>query len=486
MKRIFFILFLSGAFCGYMFAADTNTTVPLATTIAPNAQIAMSTPGYLVTAGDIYMLGYLVGTTSVEYTIIVDTSYKIRVSNLAVLDAAGKSYLELKSQVEAIVTKNYPLSGVQFVLQTPAVFTVIVKGEVLNTAEINAWAFSRLSSIATPSLTKYASIRDITITSLNGKSQKFDLFKSQRFGDLGEDPYVRPGDIITVNRFSRSVTLNGAVERPGIYQLLPGEGLSNLISYYGSGLTPLCDTKRIELVRYVQSESVSGNKIFLDQRSIDSNFELQNFDTVTVSEITDLIPVMFIEGAIGPKTPANPEVSGRESVRFNKGENYAFLVRRSRALFTSVSDTAGAYIMRNGIQIPINLNPMLYDASYSSSYAVEDSDTLVVPFRQYFVSVSGAVTRPGRFPYIQDRDWSYYVALAGGFDTTRNNFSWVTITDIQGKQHKKADPITPETVIDASNNTVRYYFGQYSPVIVTTLGIIVSYYTVRDILAAHP
>lgn len=488
MKRSLLILFTLTFFTHFLFSADEETTTSdtIVSTVTTNAQIAMANPAYPVTAGDVYTLAYSASGTAIEYSILIDSSYKVRVSNLAIIDATGKTFIELKNQVEAIVSKNYPLSGVQLVLITPALFSVIVRGEVKNTIETTGGPLSRLSSVIKNSLTSYSSNRDIIVTSLNGKSATFDLFKANRLGDITQDPYMRPGDIITINRIQRSVTIAGAVERPGTYQLLEGEELGDLVKYYASGLTPVADKNRIELIRYVESASVSGDKILLTKSDIDSNYPLQNFDSITVTAITELVPVMFIEGAIGPKTTANPEVSGREAIRFNKGENYASLVQRSRNLFTSISDTANAYIMRGGAQIPVNLNPMLYDAGYKSTYFVQDNDTLVIPFRQYFITVSGAVMRPDRYPYILDRNWDYYIALAGGFDTTRNNFSWIKITDVMGKKHSKKDPITPETVINATSNTVRYYFNQYSPVIVTTLAIITSYYTVKGYYANDP
>ena len=106
----------------------------------PNIQIALSNPDYMVTPGDIYSLNYAVGTNPVSYKILVDTSYKIRVSNLAVLDATNKTYMQLKKQVEEIVSKNYPLSGVQFILTSPASFKITVTGCVSYSSEQKAWA----------------------------------------------------------------------------------------------------------------------------------------------------------------------------------------------------------------------------------------------------------------------------------------------------------------------------------------------------------
>ena len=230
----------------------------------PDPQLAMSSAAYPVTAGDVYQLSFIAGSTPVTYAIVVDTTYKIKVANFAVLDITGKTFLDVKSQVESIVSKNYPLSGAQFILKSPATFYIVTNGEVEVTAELKAWGLSRLSSVIKPVLTHYASVRDVTVTSSIGKKTTYDLFKATRFGDLSEDPYVRPGDVVTVNKVKRQVTLEGAVSRPGIYQLLDGEGLGKLISVYGGGMTPLSDPSRLEIVRYIGSTEVSGTKIILE------------------------------------------------------------------------------------------------------------------------------------------------------------------------------------------------------------------------------
>jgi hypothetical protein len=147
------------------------------------------------------------------------------------------------------------------------------------------------------------------------------------------------------------------------------------------------------------------------------------------------------------------------------------LVQRNQEWFSSVSDTRNAYIIREDQRIAVNLNPMLYDMNYRSDYYVEEEDTLVVPFRQYFVTVAGSVASPGRYPYIPDRTWEYYVALAGGFVRERNSLEAVVIRDIYGKRLTKGDIITPETTITARTNGVVYYFGQWGSVVTTVLSI---------------
>jgi protein involved in polysaccharide export with SLBB domain len=450
-----------------------------------NVQIAMSSPDYPVTPGDVYTLAYAAGSESVTYSIAVDTTYQVRVANLDIVDATGKTFNQLKTQVETIVSENYPLSGVQLALTAPALFTIQIKGEVAQAGERQVWALQRLSTFAAgDNLTAYSSIRDVKITSSSGSTATYDLFKAGRFGDLSQDPYVRPGDVITVNRVDRVVTIGGAMERPGRYQLLPGENLSELVAFYANGATPAADTSRIELIRLIGGKEESGDKLYLTQTDIAANFDLQHMDAITIPVITDLMPVMFVEGAVLSAADAALESSNRLTVRFNMGENYATLVRRNRAWFSPVSDTQKAYIVRGETRIHLDLNPLLYDSNNRSEEDVQDSDVLVIPFRQYFVSVAGAVMSPGRFPYIPDRDWEYYIGLAGGFNPDRNSLESIFIRNIDGTRLKKTDPITPETTITAHTNSFLYGFNRWAPIVTTVLSIITSFFTVMAVTGA--
>lgn len=483
MKKTLTILLMLASLA--VFAQETNvanTTYSdsdVEEEMAIRAQMAMTTRDYKVTAGDVYRVAFMAGTKNVDFTFVVDLSYRVRIANLGVVDASGLNYLQFKKRVEDLVTRNYPLGGVQIALIAPATFSVYITGEVEATTSTIAWGLSRLSSVLTH-LTPNASLRDIEIRSANGKMTSYDYFRAQRFGELDQDPYLRPGDVVTVNKAARTVVVEGEVNRPGTYQLLDGENLAELLERYGDGFTPVADPARMELVRYVDSESPSGSKQFFDKKAFEENLEIKNLDTVYVPSRQDLIPVMYLEGAISPNGANNG--AQRVPVRFNPGENYASLVRKNAALFTSISDTKNAYIQREEERLYLNLNPILYDPEYRSDHTVQNGDTLVIPLRQFFVTVTGAVMSPGRYPYIPDRDWEYYIALAGGFNKERNSFSALTIRDIQGKERSKSDAIPPEAIIDAKNSSFLYYFNRYSPVVVTVLTAIVSYYTIKDLI----
>lgn len=526
--------------CGRIEAQESSTvgagqnTQSVSAEDLQNAMLARSSAEYRVTPGDIYTLGYAAGTTMVTYIITVDSSYRIKVSNLGVINGAGKTFMQLKQEVEGVVSNNYPLSGVQLALTEAAVFRVYVKGEVVSAGEVSAWGLSRLSSLipaadnetstatgrqistvtgrqtstATDSqtggnsqinssrqkeLTRLASLRDIEIRSSNGTVKVYDLYRARRYGELNQDPYLRPGDVVTFKRLNREVSISGAVERPGLYQLLTGEHLKELVEQYGGGFTPIADSSRIEMIRYVGAVSGSGDKIRLTQESVAEDYELKHYDEVIVPDIASMRPVIFVEGAVraviaesvleeqgfqATTTSASVTASNRLVVQFNHGEDYAALIRRNKGWFLAVSDPGNAYLIRDGNRIAVNLNPMLYDTEYRSVLDVREYDTLVVPFRQYFVSVAGAVAAPGRYPYIPDRDWEYYIGLAGGFVQEKNALQAVEIRDMNGTKQAKETMIGPESTITARTNNFLYYFNQFAPPIMTVLSIVSTFLSV--------
>lgn len=460
----------------------TDGTTGFAPSSSTNLTLARSSLDYMVTPGDVYTLVYAAGNVPVTYVIVVDTASRIRTANLGIVNGAGKTFAQARREVEALVTNNYPLSGPQLVLTEVASFEVFVDGEVETVGSVRAWGLTRLSTLVGDNLTERASIRDVSVMSAGGQVQTYDLFRFTRNGEQGQNPYLRPGDVVTFNRTSRILTIRGAVERPGIYQLLEGENLKELVEVYASGFTELANPSRMEMVRYVNSQNVAGDRIALSTVDMENGFVLENLDNITVPLIADLMPALFVEGAVGLELleeGADRTVMNRLTVRFNTGETYAAMVRRNIIWFSALSDTKGAYVLRKGERIPMNLDAVLFGATSDDSIAVEDGDTLVVPFKQVFVTVAGAVLSPGTYPFNPGRNWEYYIAQAGGFTPTQNAMNKITITDANGRKMKKSDPIVPETVITASSNNFMY---TVAPIITFVLSIIGVGLTAIDVL----
>lgn len=460
--------------------ADSSSTIDAQT--KQRAQQAMANPDYRVLPGDIYHLGYTAGQTAVQYDIVVDASGIIRVSNLGVVNTNGKTFMTVKKQVETLISQNYPLGAVQFVLASPSSFSVIVKGEVSKTTEVKAWGLMRASQVINGLLTNFASNRYISITGISGKTIEYDLFKAIRDGDLRQDPYVSPGDVITIPRVKRRVTLSGSVERPGVYELDDNETLNTLIERYGNGFTvgEGVDKAQVKIVRIKDDGTAIPDTFFVDMDKEAETFSVLHKDTVYVEKRQILQTNIYIE------LPATASGSGQPlgktkviSIAFVPGDDFVSLIRQNMQLFTAAvtADTSSAYIFRQGKQLPISLNKVLFDAAYNENIPIEPGDRLIVPEIEQTVTVNGAVMRPGAYPYTPGRKSDFYIALAGGFDYQRNTGGAITITDVYGNKLGKNDIVGPNTIISARTNAFMYNFNIYMPLITVTatiLGIITS------------
>jgi protein involved in polysaccharide export with SLBB domain len=351
---------------------------------------------------------------------------------------------------------------------------VFVAGEVTKSSWVGITGLTRLSEVVTPLLTRYSSLRDVTVKSLNGAVKTYDLFKAERYGDISQNPFLEPGDEIRVKQLSMLVTIDGEVRRPGSYQLLPGEGLKELIEVYAQGFTEKANPQRLGLVRYVSESSPVGEKHELNYET-NKDFKVHIYDVITVPSKQDLMPVIWFEGAVGlSSTGASPETSQRIPFTFFPGETLSQAALANRKLFSAVSDLSKAYIIRSdGTHIPVDISKFIYNFDLSGDIILQQNDIIIVPFRQFFVSVSGAVRYPGRYPYIPDRTWEYYIGLAGGFDTERNGNQKITIYDVNSKKVEQTNRmIQPEDNIVAASNSFTYQLMRISTILSTVLSLV--------------
>jgi polysaccharide biosynthesis/export protein len=432
---------------------------------------AMSTPDYPVTPGDSYALSFITSAGPVAGSLVVDVGYSVGIPNIGTIDARGATFADFKGRVEKRVLEAYPLSSPRLILQSCGVFPVYVQGEVPAASIVYLWGLSRLSDLW-QGVTAYASNRDVRVRSAGGATKAYDLYAAARSGDLAQDPRLRPGDTVTFVKYSRSVSVQGEVRRPGVYQLLPSEGLRELVEAYCDGFTPKADAARLKLVRLVGGSSSIGEARILDFAK-DSSLALMDSDAIAVPPLQDNLPVVYFEGALGVGADGTVlDASQRIPYTFYPGETLSQAVQGLRAQFSAVSDLAAAYVSRNGGKHPVDLSAFLYSKDYRADLALSPGDVIVVPFRQLFVFVSGAVRIPGRYPYIPDRRWDYYVSVAGGFDLERNSGQKVSILDQDGRSQGKDRLIQPEDVVVAAQNNALYNIGKFATITSTAVSLV--------------
>ena len=509
IKRLFIfgisLLISFGAFAQSSSAAAAFTS----TDNIKRAQVAMATNEYIVTAGDIYSLVYNGGTFSIS----VDSTYRVRIANLGIINAKGLTIQEFKSKVEALIVNNYPTGGVQFFLSNPAQFHVYVKGEVKAARTVETWALAHVSDVLSSFYTDYSSRRFVKIISADGTEKRYDLYKASRLGDFFQDPYLRPGDTIVLEKLDRKIWLSGAVIREGEYELEPGEELKELIFDYGEGFNPYANKDKITLSRFVGGQTMYVAST-LKESDLHVTTPLACYDRVYVASMKDTASVVYVEGAVSkyydyengtffeidsdddgvsdyiefPGDVASaPASSARLVIPYSKDISCRALLTSNPLMLLNSADLRNACVIRTKIaadgkiteeKFMIDLDSVIHptgDSDNTDDFLLQPNDRLVIPFIQYFVTVTGGVTTPGRYSYQPDRTWDYYVNLAMGFDYDQSLFKIVKITDKNGKKLSKKSIIPPEAIIYAQRNSPNN--GWFVPLLSTLIAFVSSVLT---------
>ena len=197
------------------------------------------------------------------------------------------------------------------------------------------------------------------------------------------------------------------------------------------------------------------------------DYDLCDYDAVSIASVLRLKPIIFMEGAVrqveadSAAEVVDEAASRKTVVSFTLGEDYGDIVRRVSSFFSSQSDTGKAYIIRGSEVLPLNIEDLIYNRIEKAGITAEPFDTVIVPFRLYYVTVAGAVNAPGRFPYVPDRTWEYY----------QNGMEAISIQGPDGVKLSKKDVILPETTITAERNGFLYNFNRFAVPVTTLLSI---------------
>jgi protein involved in polysaccharide export with SLBB domain len=235
---------------------------------------------------------------------------------------------------------------------------------------------------------EYATIERLDKDRITTRLLAFNLGRAVLNKDPEHDLLLEPGDVVTIfgtkdirgpqARSSRLVRLEGEVDRPGVYQLQPGESLKGLVARAG-GVTGQA---------YLFGTEFSREATRARQRD-----SLQ--DAIRRLEVSS--------SAAGARQAAN--LSGTDAAaaaRLQAAEDEA---RRSQI-------NRLRNLQPNG-RIALELSPSIAKADELPDLPLEDGDAIMVPSRPGFVFAVGAVANENALLWRPGRTVKQYLAAAG-------------------------------------------------------------------------
>jgi polysaccharide biosynthesis/export protein len=215
---------------------------------------------YVVGPGDRFSV-QLFGNQNRTYNLDVNREGVVSFPELGPIRVGGLSFSAARRAIEARVSQQ--MIGVQasVAMGDARSIRVLVLGEAKRTGSytVSGLATMLTALFASGGVSPIGSLRDIQLKRQGEIVRRLDIYDLLLGGDTSDDAKLLPGDVIFIPPVGPTVSVDGEVKRPAIYELNGESSIAELVRIAG-GYTPEADAVRASLTRI----DVNGRRIVVD------------------------------------------------------------------------------------------------------------------------------------------------------------------------------------------------------------------------------
>jgi polysaccharide export outer membrane protein len=232
------------------FGYDLFEGVP--STFAPVSDIQVPVD-YIVGPGDTLEI-QLYGNDSSRYELTVERDGRLNFPKLGPVMVSGMTFEAARAAVEQRVAKQLIGTRVSVTMGELRSIRVFVLGEAEKPGSYTVSGLSTMTNalFVSGGVKKIGSLRNIQLKRNGRLVTTLDLYDLLLHGDTSGDRQLLPGDVIYIPPIGNTLSVDGAVRRPAIYELKEEKTVAQGIDIAG-GLLPDADEKRGQLERILPS-----------------------------------------------------------------------------------------------------------------------------------------------------------------------------------------------------------------------------------------
>jgi len=227
---------------GYdLFSRSPSTFAPVTNVPVP--------ADYMVGAGDELDV-QLYGSQNRNLTLIVRRDGSINFPELGPINVGGQRFSAVKSSIEARVERQMIGVRASVSMGDTRSIRVFVLGEAKRQGSYTISGLGTVTSalFAAGGVKPIGSLRHIQLKRQGEIVRELDLYDMLIRGDTHDDAKLLPGDAIFIPPVGKTVSVDGEVRRPAIYELDDESTIGDLVGLAG-GITAEADTSRTMLTR---------------------------------------------------------------------------------------------------------------------------------------------------------------------------------------------------------------------------------------------
>src|SRR5882672_4729606 len=263
------------------FGYDLFQGVP--STFAPVSDIQVPI-GYIVGAGDTLEI-QLYGNDASRYELTVGRDGRVSFPKLGPIMVSGMTFDQARAAIEQRVAKQLIGTHVNVTMGELRSIRVFVLGEAEKPGSYAVGGLSTMTNalFVSGGVKKIGSLRNIQLKRDGRLVTTLDLYDLLLHGDNSKDSQLMPNDVIFIPPIGNTLSVDGAVRRPAIYELKGEKTVAQAIDIAG-GLLPDADEKLGQLERILPSSLREMRNIDLTSPAGRAT-ELANGDKLFILEI---------------------------------------------------------------------------------------------------------------------------------------------------------------------------------------------------------
>jgi polysaccharide biosynthesis/export protein len=264
-------------------------------TFAPGANVPVPAE-YVIGAGDELDV-QLYGTKNGAYKLIVGRDGRVNVPQLGPMSVGGLTYPSAKAQVESEVERQMVGVHASVTMGETRSIRVFVLGDARQPGSYTISGLGTITSalFAAGGVRPIGSLRKIELKRRGALVRRLDLYDMLIRGDTTDDAKLLSGDVIFIPPIGPTVTVDGEVHRPAIYEIRNERSLAEVLQLAG-GLTPEADTTKVALTRIDAGLHRVVLQVDLGAAAGDS-LAVRNGDTLNVARLRPTLDAgIVVEG----------------------------------------------------------------------------------------------------------------------------------------------------------------------------------------------
>ena len=275
----------------FLFDGEFSSFSPVDNAPVPN--------DYVLGVGDSLRV-LLYGIEDSEFNLVINRQGNINFPELGEISVAGMSFSEASEYLKTRVSRQ--MIGVEIGISVGRLrsINVFMSGEAQISGMYSVSGLSNVSQLlyVAGGITDIGSLRNIQIRRANEIIASFDLYELLARGNAENDIRLQSGDVVFIPTIKKSVYIDGAIRRPGKYELKDKEVMSDLINLAG-GFSNRAYLKQVYIERYDHDSDVPSiiNLDLTDDEQLD--YKISDGDIIRIARVTNqLSNSVVLRGAV--------------------------------------------------------------------------------------------------------------------------------------------------------------------------------------------